>query len=135
MRLPRSGAGPVVASPAPAGCDHGMDDPEQWLLSAEERGNPHTALPGWTGGNLAEPLLHGSTYFARLVEEVRSLDAGDHLFFTDWRGDPDEKLTDDGPTVAELFTAAVERGGCVRGRSEEHTSELQSRPYLVCRLL
>src|SRR5438445_9048500 len=24
---------------------------------------------------------------------------------------------------------------CVRGRSEEHTSELQSRQYLVCRLL
>ncbi len=65
-----------------------MDDPEQWLLSAEERGNPHTALPGWTAGNLAEPLLHGSSYFDRLVEEVRSLNAGDHLFFTDWRGDP-----------------------------------------------
>src|SRR5829696_5465577 len=70
-----------------------MDSPEEWLLSAEERGNPHTALPGWTFGNLAEPLLHGATYFARLVEEVRSLDAGDHLFFTD----------------------AVKRGVCVRG--------------------
>jgi phosphatidylserine/phosphatidylglycerophosphate/cardiolipin synthase-like enzyme len=92
-----------------------MDTPEQWLLSTEERGNPATALPGWTAGNLAEPLLHGATYFARLVEEVRSLNAGDHLFFTDWRGDPDEKLTDDGPTVAELFTDAVKRGVCVRG--------------------
>src|SRR3712207_7636707 len=27
------------------------------------------------------------------------------------------------------------RGGGVPGRSEEHTSELQSRQYLVCRLL
>src|SRR3989442_12446233 len=26
-------------------------------------------------------------------------------------------------------------GGCSRCRSEEHTSELQSRPHLVCRLL
>src|SRR6266498_1932251 len=26
-------------------------------------------------------------------------------------------------------------GGCPRRRSEEHTSELQSRPHLVCRLL
>src|SRR3712207_7734125 len=26
-------------------------------------------------------------------------------------------------------------GGCRRARSEEHTSELQSRQYLVCRLL
>jgi phosphatidylserine/phosphatidylglycerophosphate/cardiolipin synthase-like enzyme len=92
-----------------------VDDPEQWLLSADERGNPHTGLPGWTAGNLAEPLLHGATYFDRLVEEVRALNAGDHLFFTDWRGDPDEKLRDEGPTVAELFTEAVRRGVCVRG--------------------
>src|SRR6476620_11941184 len=27
------------------------------------------------------------------------------------------------------------RCGCIRRRSEEHTSELQSRQYLVCRLL
>src|SRR5947209_19454218 len=27
------------------------------------------------------------------------------------------------------------RIGCMEGRSEEHTSELQSRQYLVCRLL
>src|SRR5215203_227466 len=92
-----------------------MDSPEQWLLSAEERGNPHTTLPAWTEGNLAEPLLHGSTYFDRLVEEVRSLNAGDHLFFTDWRGDPDERLREDGPTVVELFTEAVKKGVCVRG--------------------
>ncbi len=92
-----------------------MDRPEEWLLSAEERGNPHTPLPGWTAGNLAEPLLHGSTYFDRLVDEVLTLNAGDHLFFTDWRGDPDELLREDGPTVAELLTDAVQRGVCVRG--------------------
>jgi phosphatidylserine/phosphatidylglycerophosphate/cardiolipin synthase-like enzyme len=92
-----------------------VEDPELWLLSTEERGNPHTALPGWTTGNLAEPLLHGAAYFDRLVEAVRSLNAGDHLFFTDWRGDPDELLRDGGPTVAELFTEAVKRGVCVRG--------------------
>ena len=92
-----------------------MDDPEEWLLSAEERGNPHTALPAWTAGNLAEPLVHGSRVFDRLVDEVRALNAGDHLFFTDWRGDPDERLREDGPTVAELFTEAVKRGVCVRG--------------------
>lgn len=92
-----------------------MDDPEQWLLSSEERGNPHTSLPAWTAGNLVEPLVHGVAYFDRLVDEVRALNAGDHLFFTDWRGDPDEKLRDDGPTVAELFTDAVKKGVCVRG--------------------
>src|SRR3712207_6920188 len=36
-------------------------------------------------------------------------------------------------TVAELLTTA--RGGGTEVRSEEHTSELQSRQYLVCRLL
>jgi phosphatidylserine/phosphatidylglycerophosphate/cardiolipin synthase-like enzyme len=92
-----------------------MDEPERWMLSAEERGNPATDIPAWTAGNLARPLLHGSAYFDRLVDEVESLDAGDHLFFTDWRGDPDELLRDDGPTVAELFTRAVKRGVCVRG--------------------
>src|SRR4051794_41861904 len=88
-----------------------MDSPEQWLLSSEERGNPHTALPGWTAGNLAEPLLHGSAYFDRLVEEVRSLNAGDHLFFTDWRGGPDELLRGGGPPGGGLFTRAGEKGG------------------------
>ncbi|WP_104525150.1 phospholipase D family protein [Blastococcus atacamensis] len=92
-----------------------MDSREQWLLSAEERGNPATSIPGWTEGNLAEPLLHGSEYFDRLVDAVLALDAGDQLFFTDWRGDPDQLLRDGGPTVAELFTDAVERGVCVRG--------------------
>src|SRR3712207_7410678 len=29
----------------------------------------------------------------------------------------------------------IRDGGCEAGRSEEHTSELQSRQYLVCRLL
>ena len=41
--------------------------------------------------------------------------AGDHLFFTDWRGDPDERLRDDGPTIAELFAAAAKRGVVVKG--------------------
>jgi phosphatidylserine/phosphatidylglycerophosphate/cardiolipin synthase-like enzyme len=92
-----------------------VDAPETWLLSADERGNPHTSLPAWTVGNLVEPLVHGSAYFDRLVDEVESLDAGDHLFFTDWRGDPDERLRENGPTVAELFSDAVKRGVCVRG--------------------
>ena len=92
-----------------------MEDPEDWLLSDEERGNPHSELPAWTAGNKVVPLVHGTTYFERLVDEVRALNAGDHLFFTDWRGDPDQLLGPDGPTVAELFTDAVKQGVCVRG--------------------
>ena len=92
-----------------------MDDPSDWLLTSEERGNPATNLPAWTSGNLAMPLLHGAAYFDRLVEAVERLDEGDHLWFTDWRGDPDQLLREDGPTVAELFTGALKRGVCVRG--------------------
>ncbi|MBB3083528.1 phospholipase D family protein [Geodermatophilus sabuli] len=92
-----------------------MEDPERWLLTAEERGNPATALPAWTAGNLAEPLVHGVEYFDRLVTEVETLGEGDQLWFTDWRGDPDERLRENGPTVAELFEEALRRGVAVRG--------------------
>jgi phosphatidylserine/phosphatidylglycerophosphate/cardiolipin synthase-like enzyme len=92
-----------------------VDDPERWLLSAQERGNPATQIPAWTAGNLARPLVHGAAYFDRLVEEVEQLGAGDHLWFTDWRGDPDEQLREGGPTVAEMFERALHRGVLVRG--------------------
>ncbi|AEV87489.1 phospholipase D [Actinoplanes sp. SE50] len=88
---------------------------EDWLLTAAERGNPHTGIPTWSAGNTAEPLIHGKRYFARLTERVEKLQAGDHLFFTDWRGDPDELAVDGGPTIAELFAAAARRGVIVKG--------------------
>jgi phosphatidylserine/phosphatidylglycerophosphate/cardiolipin synthase-like enzyme len=91
------------------------DDARAWLLTTAERDNPATAIPAWTAGNDAVPLVHGATYFDRLVDAVEDLGPGDHLFFTDWRGDPDEKLRPDGPTVDELFSRAARRGVCVRG--------------------
>jgi len=86
-----------------------------WFLSTRERGNPDSSIPTWCTGNAAEPLIHGKTYFDRLVTEVAGLREGDHLFFTDWRGDPDERMRDDGPTIAELFSAAAKRGVVVKG--------------------
>ncbi|MET0424459.1 MAG: phospholipase D-like domain-containing protein [Actinoplanes sp.] len=86
-----------------------------WFLRSEERDNADSSIPTWCAGNTAEPLIHGKTYFARLAAEVDSLQEGDHLFFTDWRGDPDELVTDDGPTIAELFAAAAKRGVIVKG--------------------
>jgi len=77
-----------------------------WFLPAAER--PVSA------GNHVTALLHGSTYFARLVEAVEALDAGDLVWFTDWRGDADELLTPDGPTVSDLFASAARRGVDVR---------------------
>ncbi|MDG4758862.1 phospholipase D-like domain-containing protein [Micromonospora sp. WMMD710] len=88
---------------------------QDWFLTAQERANPVSGLPVWTSGNLAEPLIHGAAYFDRLVDEVQALSAGDHLFFTDWRGDPDQRLRPDGPTVAQLFAQAAQRGVVVKG--------------------
>ena len=88
---------------------------EDWFLTTEERGNPATVLTGWTEGNAVCPLIHGAAYFARLVDEVRALNEGDHLYFTDWRGDADELLCPEGPTVGELFSDAARRGVVVKG--------------------
>jgi phosphatidylserine/phosphatidylglycerophosphate/cardiolipin synthase-like enzyme len=87
----------------------------EWFLTSAERGNPSWRLPAWSDGNEAEALVHGATYFDRLVDEVEALGPGDHLFFSDWRGDADQRLREAGPTVAQLFRAAAERGVLVRG--------------------
>jgi phosphatidylserine/phosphatidylglycerophosphate/cardiolipin synthase-like enzyme len=88
---------------------------DDWFLTAQERGNPDTGLPAYSAGNSVQPLVHGATYFDVLATEVDALEAGDQVFFTDWRGDPDERLRPDGPTIAELFSAAATRGVIVKG--------------------
>src|SRR5258707_10437176 len=67
------------------------------------------------------------------------------LLFDDFRNDnPDEYLAGFPwhphrgiETITYVLAGSVEHGDSLgnRGRSEEHTSELQSRQYLVCRLL
>ncbi|GIF70326.1 phospholipase D [Asanoa ishikariensis] len=99
---------------------------EDWFLTRAERGNPASDLPTWSEGNHCEPLVHGASYFADLVRTVDGLVKGDHLLFTDWRGDPDERLLPDGPTVAELFSRAAERGVVVKGLVwRSHLDKLQ----------
>ncbi|WP_208613858.1 phospholipase D family protein [Arthrobacter sedimenti] len=97
-------------------------DVESWFLSREERGNLATEvhaggaeLPSWSEGNLVRPLIHGATYFARLHEELTALRAGDRVWFTDWRGDGDERLTEDGPSIGELLADLARKGVEVRG--------------------
>ena len=98
-------------------------DPADWLLSKSERANPRTLLddahPGeqaWSEGNLVRPLIHGATYFAELFERVEATREGDLLYFTDWQGDADERLTGEpGSEVAEVLGRADERGVDVRG--------------------
>ncbi len=59
--------------------------------------------------------MHGATYFAALVTAVRAMRAGDLLLFTDWRGDPDERLDPDGTQVGTLLCEAAASGVTVRG--------------------
>jgi phosphatidylserine/phosphatidylglycerophosphate/cardiolipin synthase-like enzyme len=94
----------------------------EWLLTPAERGNSATRIDtdrgdgrAYTIGNQVRPLVHGAVYFRCLHDELRRVGAGDSVLFTDWRGDPDELLLPDGPTVEEALSAAAERGADVRG--------------------
>jgi phosphatidylserine/phosphatidylglycerophosphate/cardiolipin synthase-like enzyme len=96
---------------------------EDWFLTSAERGNQFSAIdrrrPGnsaWSTGNRVETLVHGATYFRRLLEAIRGLGPGDRLYFTDWRGDPDQRLSDDPDAeVGAVFADAARRGVTVRG--------------------
>ncbi len=95
---------------------------QDWFLTAAERGNHATELDrrrgdgtAWTAGNTVTPLVHGATYFARLVEVVTSTEAGDVIMFTDWRGDPDERLDKSGAEVSRVLCEAAGRGVIVKG--------------------
>lgn len=94
----------------------------EWFLAAAERGNPDTRLLArhseslpWATGNEVRPLVHGAVYFRELLKAVRAMGAGDLLLFTDWRGDPDERLDGPGSEVGPMFAAAAARGVDVRG--------------------
>jgi phosphatidylserine/phosphatidylglycerophosphate/cardiolipin synthase-like enzyme len=94
-----------------------------WFLTSAERGNEFSALDrrhpnalAYSTGNQVETLVHGATYFRRLLEAIRELGAGDRLYFTDWRGDPDQRLSDDADCeVGEVLAAAARRGAIVKG--------------------
>lgn len=94
----------------------------KWFLSRHERGNPASFVQAgsdesgsWSEGNLVRPLIHGASYFSRLHEELSALKAGDRVWFTDWRGDADEELSADGPTIGGLLARLARAGVEVRG--------------------
>ena len=98
------------------------DERERWFLSVRERGNRDARIDSrrddgraYTTGNLAEPLIHGATYFARLYDVLCGLQRGDWIHFTDWRGDADERLAGPGTEVARVLADAAKRGVHVRG--------------------
>ncbi|MFF5705215.1 phospholipase D family protein [Streptomyces sp. NPDC012794] len=106
-----------------------------WLLTPGERGNPATRLDhrrpdgnAWSVGNEARPVVHGAAYFAELLERIDAQRAGDLLLFTDWRGDPGERLaphdrprgarSDEdrrGTEIGTVLGRAAERGVIVKG--------------------
>src|SRR3712207_7446350 len=85
---------------------------------------PYTTLfrSGPWDSEVAIAAINGEGIDALLEEIVARLPEGPRLFPTDQLSDIPER-----EHVAELIREKV--------RSEEHTSELQSRQYLVCRLL
>jgi phosphatidylserine/phosphatidylglycerophosphate/cardiolipin synthase-like enzyme len=96
---------------------------EGWFLTSAERGNEFSALDrrrpdglAWSTGNRVEALVHGAVYFRRLLDAIRELGAGDQLYFTDWRGDPDQRLADTADCeVGAVLAAAARRGVIVKG--------------------
>ena len=96
---------------------------KSWFLTSVERGNDFSSIDrrrpeglAWSTGNRVETLVHGAVYFRRLWEAIRVLGPGDQLYFTDWRGDPDQRLGD-GPDseVGIVLADAARRGVMVRG--------------------
>ena len=93
-----------------------------WFLTAAERGNPaswidrrHPRGEAFSRGNQVRALVHGAQYFPRLLACVRAAGPGDLLMFTDWRGDPDERLDGPGTEVGAVLEEAARRGVDVRG--------------------
>jgi phosphatidylserine/phosphatidylglycerophosphate/cardiolipin synthase-like enzyme len=91
-----------------------------WFLTGDERGNSATSIDdrhdgSWSENNSCRVLVHGATYFARLHEELVALEDGDRVFFTDWRGDPDERLVGAGTEIGSVLCELARRGVAVRG--------------------
>src|SRR3954452_5089688 len=98
-------------------------DAEAWFLTPGERGNPSTEIDrrrhgpaaAYTDGNDVRVLVHGAEYYPRLHAELCRLQADEWVHFTDWRGDPDERLDGPGTEVATVLAGLAAAGVHVRG--------------------
>ena len=98
-------------------------DVREWFLTNQERENPHTRIDdvrgdgtAWSSGNNVRAIVHGRPYFEELHERITGLGPGDRLYFADWRGDPDEQLTDDpGSTLNATLVAAARAASTCEG--------------------
>ena len=91
-----------------------------------------TAAPAYTDGNQVTVLVDGRAYYERLLDELTAAPGGSIVHFTDWRGDPDERLDGPGSEIARVLAELAARGVAVRGlvwRShpdEAHFSEQEN---------
>src|SRR3712207_9596961 len=74
------------------------------------------------------------TALARLTRETFNKGSPDHGECVATRASPESTTAATPSIVTEVSATLVERISFGLSRSEEHTSELQSRQYLVCRL-
>ena len=95
---------------------------DAWFLSPAERDNPMTQIDRRRGGDVAytlgndvRVLIHGAEYFTRLLTVLEAVPGGAWIHFTDWRGDPDERLAGAGTEIARVLATLAERGVMVRG--------------------
>jgi phosphatidylserine/phosphatidylglycerophosphate/cardiolipin synthase-like enzyme len=97
--------------------DQASGDPAvaAWFLGEGDRANAATDLRAFTVGNLVEPLIDGRGYFARLGAELGATEAGDEVYFLDFRGDLDERLDGPGSEVGTVLSAAAQRKVLVFG--------------------
>ncbi|WP_461022502.1 phospholipase D family protein [Thalassiella azotivora] len=127
--LPLRRDGVALVAAVRAGDEHGPGDAGEthpWLLTAAERGNPASRLRAWTAGNDVTPLVHGRSYLPAVTAAVDAADDGDLVLFTDWRGDPDERVEDGGRTIAQVLSQAARRGAVVKGLMwRSHVDRLQ----------
>jgi phosphatidylserine/phosphatidylglycerophosphate/cardiolipin synthase-like enzyme len=106
---------------------------EHWFLGPGERGNPATGIRSWTLGNRVDALVHGRSYFPRLLRELQDLRRGDLVALTDWRGDPDQRLDGPGTELGDVLAAAAGRGvevRCLLWRSHPARAHFNEEPNL-----
>jgi phosphatidylserine/phosphatidylglycerophosphate/cardiolipin synthase-like enzyme len=97
--------------------DHEASDPAigHWFITADQRRNPEADLRVFTTGNRVQSLVDGRSYFRRLYAELSGTQAGDQVYFLDFRGDRDERLDGPGTEVGRVLADAAERGVAVFG--------------------
>ncbi|HEY8722217.1 phospholipase D family protein [Pengzhenrongella sp.] len=107
----------VAGSPCDPLDQAAPEDPtiRSWFLGEHERANRATNLRAFTTGNQVVPLVDGRTYFTRLCAALTSTQAGDHVYFLDFRGDMDERLDGPGTEVGDVLGGAARRGVSVFG--------------------